>query len=226
MHKINPMINEEKIYLFLCSFFSCMIVLNNLVYQKFVSIDLKFHIFELSVGAVLYPLTFLVTDLIAEFFGKERANVCVRISIIMNIIVATIICCMDLMPAASWSKIDDAAFHNIFGFYIIAFLGSIIACYVSQTLDVYLYLSIKSITGNSLLFIRNIGSTAISLFLDTLTVVGFLTIFGILPYQQFIALLINSYSWKLFFTILSSPLFYLLVKLIKKNIDQRYIPDY
>lgn len=218
MKKIEPVNNREKIYIFLCTFFSCMIILNNLTYQKFVSLDFKFHIFEISVGAILYPLTFLVTDLLAEFFGKKRANICVNISVIMNIIVALIVSGMDVLPSVAWSKIDNEAFHNIFGFYIIAFMGSIIACYISQTLDVYLYLLIKSFTGDRLILVRNILSTTISLFFDTFIVISFLTFFSILPLEHFVMLLLDSYSWKLFFAISSSPLFYMLAYFIRKNI--------
>lgn len=210
--------SKEKIFIFLCTFFTSMLVLNNLTYQKFVSLDLKFHVFELSAGAVLYPLTFLITDLIAEFYGKERANFCVNLALIINIISAIIVYGMDMMPAASWSKIDSETFHNVFGFFAIAFSASLIACFVAQKLDVIIYLYLKEFTGGSLLWIRNLGSTAISLIVDTTIVVIVLTIFGILPHEQMIMLIIDSYSWKLFFTILSAPLFYLFVGLIRKLI--------
>ncbi|MCZ6902528.1 MAG: VUT family protein, partial [Rickettsia endosymbiont of Ixodes persulcatus] len=54
--------------------------------KKLVSLNIfNFYILELSVGAIFYPLTFLLTDLIAEFYGKERANFCIKLAIIFNI---------------------------------------------------------------------------------------------------------------------------------------------
>lgn len=79
----------DKIYTILCVLFAVLIVMGNLIYQKFVFLPiLPFHTFELSVGAILYPLTFMLTDLIAEFYGKDKANFCVRLAIVMNITVA------------------------------------------------------------------------------------------------------------------------------------------
>ncbi|AIL65440.1 hypothetical protein NOVO_05345 [Rickettsiales bacterium Ac37b] len=210
----------EKIYVGLCSLFSVLIVVGNLTYQKFVVLNLPFYNFQLSVGAILYPLTFLITDLIAEFFGKEKANFCVRIGLVINVLVALIIMVMDLLPATNWSKINDQAFHNMFGFYAIAFVGSIIACYVSQTVDVIIYLWVRNKTRNKYLWLRNNLSTAISLLIDTCIVIIFMTIFGILPREQMFLLIFNSYSWKLFFTICSTPLFYGCVGIINMMIKR------
>ena len=135
------MIRTEKIYTGLCILFTSLIILGNLTYQKFVAIHiLSIHSFELSVGAILYPLTFLLTDLITELYGKVKARFCVFFGILTNIIIATILALMDWLPATSWSKIDDAMFHKLFGLYSIAFIGSIIACYISQAIDISLYL--------------------------------------------------------------------------------------
>jgi uncharacterized integral membrane protein (TIGR00697 family) len=211
--------NSEKIYIILCILFSSLIMLGNLIYQKFVSLHFPFHIFELSVGAILYPLTFLITDLITEFYGKERAQFCIRIAMCVNILVILILTLMDSLPSTSWSKINDETFHNIFGYYGIAFIASITACYVAQAIDVRIYLLIKKLTKDKYLWLRSNGSTCISLFIDTSIVIGFLTLFEILPRDRIVTLIINSYSWKLFFTICSTPLFYAGVLSIKYYFD-------
>lgn len=72
---------------------------------------LPFHTFELSVGAILYPLTFLLTDLIAEFYGKD--NFCIKLAIVMNITVALIIAMMNKLNATEWSKIDNVIFNKV-----------------------------------------------------------------------------------------------------------------
>lgn len=214
--------NVEKIYTGLCVLFSVLIVVGNLTYQKFVILSiLPFHTFEISVGAVLYPLTFLITDLITEFYGKEKARFCVRFAIVTNTLVATIIAGMDALPAVSWSKIDHVTFHKVFGLYYIAFTSSLIACYISQTVDISLYLWLRKITKGKYLWIRNNGSTAVSLLIDTCTVITFMTIFAILPKEQILSLIINSYAWKLFFTVFSTPLFYLCFSVIRLFLPQQ-----
>jgi len=207
---------SDKIYTTLCVVFSLFIVVGNLIYQKFVFLPiLPFHIFELSVGAITYPLTFMLTDLIAEFYGKNKANFCVRLAIVMNIIIALVIMMMDKLNATEWSKIDNITFHRVFGLYSVAFIGSIIACYIAQLVDITIYLWIRKLTGSRWLWLRNNGSTAISLFIDTCIVINFMSMFGILPIDRIWPLIINSYLFKLFFTVCSTPLFYACVGIIR-----------
>lgn len=211
------MTNLQKIYTGLCVLFCVLIALGNLTYQKFVALSIPyFHTFELSVGVILYPLTFLITDLITEFYGKESANFCVHLAIMMNITVALILNGMDHLPATAWSQIDSALFHQVFGLYSVAFISSILACSFSQALDIKLYLWIRKQTQGKHLWLRNNGSTAISLLLDTTIVISIMTLFKVLPRENMLSLIANSYSWKLFFTLCSTPLFYGCVSLIKR----------
>ena len=207
---------DDRIYTIICVLFAVLIVMGNMIYQKFVALPIiPFHTFELSVGAVIYPLTFLLTDLIAEFYGKNKANFCVKLALTMNIVVALLIAMMDKLSATEWSKIDDITFHKVFGLYSVAFIGSIIACYTAQLVDISIYLWIRKITSGKYLWLRNNGSTAISLLVDTSIVISFMCIFGALPIDKMETLIINSYLYKLFFTICSTPLFYAIVWLIK-----------
>lgn len=219
------MTSREKLYTALCIFFSVIIITGNLIYQKFVYFPiLSFHVFELSAGAVLYPLTFLLTDLITEFYGKSKANFCVKLGIAMNIFVAFIITLMDKLNATAWSKVNDATFHNVFGLFSIAFIGSIVACYIAQIVDIKIYLFIRKLTNGKFLWLRNNVSTAISLFLDTFIVISIMTLFKILPSERMWLIIFNSYTYKLFFVICSTPLFYLMVAGIKLLLGLNELP--
>ena len=210
------MTKDDSIYTSLCVLFSVLLVMGNLIYQKFVSLSIfPFHTFELSVGSILYPLTFLVTDLITEFYGKEKANFCVRLAIFMNIFIACVVAGMDQLDSTTWSKIDNVTFHKVFGLYSVAFIGSIIACYTAQIVDIRIYLWIRKLTKGKWIWARNNGSTAISLFVDTSIVIIFMTVFHVLPENRIWSLLVNSYLFKLFFSICSTPLFYIAVSVIK-----------
>ena len=216
------MSKSDKIYTGLCVLFAIVMVMGNLLYQKFLSIDFfSFYTFELGAGAILYPLTFFITDLIAEFYGKEKANFCVRLSVAANFIAVSMVMLIGAIPATSWSKISDDLFQQVFGLHGIAFLCSIVSCYVAQMIDVLLYLWIRKITKGKILWARSNGSTAISLFIDTCIVIGLLSLFGIIPAEQMWRLIGNSYMFKLFFTICSTPLFYLCCMIIKLSIKQK-----
>lgn len=212
----------DRMYIVLCAFFSVLIVICNLTYQKFVYLPvLPFHTFELSVGAILYPLMFMLTDLIAEFYDKKRARFCVRLAIAMNVVAALIVTGMDHLTATPWSKIDDGLFHKVFGLYGLGFLAIIAACYIAQLIDITIYLWIKKLTKDKWLWLRNNGSTAISLFVDTFTAISFLTLLGIFPKEQIWLIMLNSYSYKLFATVCNTPLFYLIVGGIRKYVIPR-----
>lgn len=205
---------DEKIYTCLCVLFAVLIVTGNLIYKKFVSLPILS--FELSVGAILYPLTFLLTDLITEFYGKEKAGFCVKLAIVMNVVVAITIMLMDNLNATSWSKVDNEVFHTVFGKYSVNFIASIIASYIAQLIDIKLYLWIRNITGGNFLWLRNNGSTIIALLIDTSIVVSILCVFNVLPIERMLAIIISSYSFKFLFTVCSTPLFYFGVWVIKR----------
>ncbi len=219
MSALENMSALDKTYIGLCALFSVLMVIGNLTYRKFIYLPiLPFHTFILSVGAILYPVMFMLTDLIAEFFDKKRANFCVRLAIAMNIVAALIVTGMDHLQATPWSTIDNNIFHSVFGAYGLAFIANMIACYVAQRIDINLYLWIKKITQGRWLWLRNNGSTVISLLVDTVAAISLLTLLGVFPREQMWIIMLNSYSYKLFITVCNTPLFYLLVGTIRKFI--------
>lgn len=210
------MLAHEKIFVGLCTLFALVIVLSNLVYQKFVVLNLPLiPPFELSAGAVLYPISFFISDLITEFYGKEKARLCVRSAITVSAIAVLLILFVDALPAAAWSKMTNSAFHNTFGMFGHIFIISMIACYVSQSLDIFLYLAIRKLTKGRYLWARNSGSTMLSLFIDTAIVLTLAAWVGIFPKELLWPLFINGYGWKLFFTIGGIPFFYVAVRFIR-----------
>ena len=213
---------EDKIYTFLCALFAVIVTIGNMIYQKFVALPLlPFHTFEISVGVLFYPLAFLITDLIAEFYGKDRANFCVKLGVTMNVVATGILFFVDSLNATEWSKIDGETFHKVFGMYHIAFLGSMLACYTSQSIDIRIYLWIKKLTKDRYLWLRNNVSTATSLLIDTSVVIGFMTLCGALAPETMMPLIFNSYAFKLFVTICSTPVFYLGVWAIKRATNSK-----
>ncbi len=210
---------DEKLYISLCTLFSVLVVMSNLIYQKFVYLPiLPFYTFELSVGAIFYPLTFLITNLLAEFYGADKAKFCVRLAIGMSILVAITINIMAKLEATSWSKIDNDVFNKVFGVYGVSLIGSIIASYIAQLIEIKLYLWIRKVTNNRFLWLRNLSS-AISLLVDTSIVIIFITTFSTsIPTDEMLTLIFNSYLFKLFFTICTSPLFYAIVYLLKSRV--------
>lgn len=215
----------EKLYTALCVLFSALLITCTLTYKKIVFLPIfHFHTFTLSVAVLITPLMFIVTDLIAEFFDKQRANFCVKIAVLINIVVAIIISVMDALQATSWSTVDVVTFHQVFGSYGLAFIACLIACYSAQVVDINLYLWIKKLTRDKWLWLRTNGSTAMSLFVDTFIAISLLTMLGIYPKEHMWVVIMNAYSYKLFVTICNIPFFYLAVWAIKKFIINNKLP--
>ena len=173
----------------------------------------------------MYPLAFLITGLISEFFGKERASFCINLGLGINIFGATIVAVMDILPATPWSEVNDEIFHHVFGFYGVCFAASVLACYISQRIDVRIYLFIKELTNGKHLWLRNYSSTGISLFIDTFVVIAALVAFDLLPKEQMWNVVMNSYGFKMLFTVCATPIFYASAFVIKKLIRNEQIAD-
>ena len=110
----------KKIYLYLGAIFITSLVVSNLIFQKFFfwyPFDLEIFglkLFELSVGILPYPITFLVTDLISEIYGKKRANEIVIAGIFASFFSLSIIYIANEVPAIDVSPVDNETFTIVF----------------------------------------------------------------------------------------------------------------
>mgnify|MGYP002180509781 CR=1 FL=1 len=73
--------------------------------------------FELSVGILPYPITFLVTDLISEIYGREKANRVVLAGFVSSIFIMGVVMVGDMAAATVWSPVNDNSFHRVFGLF-------------------------------------------------------------------------------------------------------------
>ena len=117
----------QKIYLVLASLFITSLVVSNLIFQKFFYwYPVNFEIFgeklfNLSVGILPYPITFLITDLISEIYGKKKANQVVTVGIFAAIFSTLIIFVADAVPAIENSPIDDMLFKKYLAVQLLQF---------------------------------------------------------------------------------------------------------
>lgn len=204
---------RDKFYIFLSTIFVISIVIGNLIFKKFVDIKFPFidHTFQVSAGLCFFPLTFVVADAISEIYGRGKANFVVFMGLVAGLFVMGVISLALYLPATSWSDVSNKEFELIFGTYDIMFFVSILASFVSQLLDVSLFLWIRSITHTKYLWLRNNVSTIISQFLDTFIVILAVHYFEIFPIDDFWYIFKNSFYFKVIFALLTTPIVYLLV---------------
>ena len=213
-----------QIYLYLGALFITSLVVSNLIFQKFFYWNpfgdftiFGVSLFEVSVGILPYPITFLITDLISEIYGRKKANQIVTAGIFASLFSMGIILVAEVAPAIPSSPVDDSTFTNVFALSPIAVLASMIAYLFAQYIDIAIYHFWKKLTKGKYLWVRNNFSTFLSQFVDTFTVVGLLCVFGILPWHLFFGLVVSGFIFKIFIAFLDTPFLYLLVYIMRKR---------
>ena len=176
--------------------------------------------FNLTAGAVIWPIVFVTSDLINEYFGKPGVK---RISYLTAGLIAyaflVIFLTMRLPPAQWWleaySKDADGnyfnmdfAFNRIFGQGQRIILGSLSAFLLGQLVDVFVFHQMRKMTGNKMLWLRATGSTLVSQFVDSFVVL-YIAFAGTFTNQQIVAIGVTNYIYKFIMAILLTPLIYI-----------------
>ncbi|WP_431472557.1 queuosine precursor transporter [Nonlabens sp. SCSIO 43208] len=207
----------NRIYLVLAALFICSLVVSNLIFQKFFYWNpFGWFNFELSVGLLPYPVTFLVTDLVSEIYGKRKANELVLAGIFASIFSLIIIFFADAAPAVKDSPIQDVVFTKVFGATTIAVIASMTAYLCAQFVDIQLYHFWKRLTKGRMLWLRNNLSTVFSQFVDTLAVLLLLCSTEIISWDNFIPFLISGVLFKMLVALFDTPLLYLGVGIFQR----------
>jgi len=214
-----------NLYLVLAALFIAALVGGNLMFQKFffwsplgyfaesAQPDTLWHqlthfTFEISVGIIPYPATFLITDLISEIYGRKRANRVVVAGLIATVFVFLMVLLSNIAPATSWSPVSDVQFENVFGLTGVAVTASMAAYLLAQFVDIRIFHFWKKLTKGRHLWLRNNFSTMTSQLVDTAAVLGLLCIFGAIEWSLFWMLLFNGFLFKVLVALIDTPLFY------------------
>ncbi len=208
----------EILFLVLTALFIAALVTANLIFQKFFRWN-PFGLweFELSAGIIPYPVTFLVTDIISEIYGRKMANRVVLAGLFASLFMLLIIVVASQAPATDFSPVTDAQFDTVFGFTFVAVGASLTAYLLAQFLDVQIFHFWKRKTKGKHLWFRNNASTFSSQFVDTFTVLLLLCTFEVIEWELFGMLLLNGYLFKVMVAMLDTPIIYLAVWGIRKK---------
>mgnify|MGYP001210010776 FL=1 len=182
--------------------------------------------FNLTAGVILWPIVFLTTDIINEYYGKEGIkNISLLTASLISYAFLFIYIITLLPPANFWLEINaiddlgnvfniDLAFNKIFTQGLGIIVGSLVAFLVGQLLDVYIFQKLKQFTGAKLIWLRATGSTLISQLIDSYVVL-FLAFYLLTPSEsqwpltQVLAIGSINYIFKFVIAILSTPIIYL-----------------
>ena len=215
----------HRIYLLLAALFITSLVVSNLIFQKFFywypfNVEIfGTKLFEISVGILPYPITFLITDLISEIYGKKQANQVVTMGIFASLFSLLIIYAAKAVPATNWSPVNNELFNTVFGNSILAVFASMVAYLLAQFIDIHIYHFWKRLTKGKHLWLRNNFSTWLSQFVDTFSVLILLCSFHIIPWESFKGLLLSGFLFKVLVALLDTPFLYITVYLFRKRFN-------
>ena len=209
---------QERLYLIFTGIFIASLVACNLIFQKFFTWNFLGLNFELSVGIIAYPVTFLVTDLISELYGQKRANQVVVAGFFASIFTTLLVMVAMNATAVEWSPIDSETFTKVFGLTGPAFFASMVAYLTAQLIDVRIFHFWKKLTNGKHLWLRNNASTVASQLLDTILVI-FILFFGVWGTDQIISAIIDGWLFKMLMALVDTPIIYGIIYLLKGKID-------
>ena len=205
---------KDLVFIVLAGFFVTNAIVAELIGGKLIQF---FGLFTQSLGIILWPIVFILTDLINEHFGKQGVRKLTFITVGLIIYTFILVTIGLNIKAVNFSPVNDENFKIVFGQSQWIMVGSIIAFLLSQLVDVSVFWLLRAKTGNKYIWLRATGSSVVSQLIDTF-VVQFIAF--VLPgkwaFNEFLKNACWGYSFKLLVALCLIPLIYVGHFAIKK----------
>lgn len=235
---------KNLLFLFLGMFFVSNAVLAEFIGVKIFSLEKTLGIspvslsffgqenlsFNLTAGVLLWPVVFIFTDIINEYFGRRGVKLLSFISAgLIGYAYVMVYFSMGLVPADFWIIRDtsagqvnmDSAFNVIFGQGLWIIIGSLVAFLIGQLIDVTVFQWVRKYTGNKWIWARATGSTLVSQFIDSFVVLFIAFYFGAnWSIELVLAIGIVNYIYKLSVAVFLTPILYLLHTIIDRYLGK------
>jgi uncharacterized integral membrane protein (TIGR00697 family) len=204
---------REIVYLALAGFFVTNAILGEVTGGKLFTLGP----FTLSIGVIPWPVVFISTDLINEYFGREGVRRLTFMTIGLIVYAFVVLFLAMQVPAASFSPVSDAQFQAVFGQSLWIIVGSVVAFSVSQLVDVGVFWLVRHKTGGRFLWMRATGSTVVSQLIDSVVIIGIaFWLPGKVQTSEFLIVAASNYSYKFLIALGLTPLIYAAHSLIDK----------
>jgi len=220
---------RSALFVVLAATFVTMLIVGDLIGGKLQELNLFGYSFLITVGMIPFPITFLLTDLVNEFYGKKAARHLTFVGFWMAVATFTIISIAvalpwpDLTRAPDWTGVTDVTYDRVFAGSKRFLLASITAYLVSQLVDIAIFQFLKRRTGGKLLWLRATGSTAVSQLVDTITIQA-IAWWGVLGADRIFSLILTSYLVKLTVAVGLTPLIYAGHAVLERRFDLQPVP--
>ncbi|HAN71674.1 MAG TPA: hypothetical protein DCQ36_08820 [Actinobacteria bacterium] len=200
------------IYAYVVAVFVALLLLSNIGATKFIAVGpLTF-----DGGAILFPLTYIIGDVLSEVYGLRAARRAIILGFAMSILAAFTFWLIQIAPGADFWE-NQAAYESILGFVPAIVLGSTTGFIVGQLLNAYVLVRVKEHTQERHLWLRLVSSTIVGEFADTLV---FCTIYGIafgLSLSDFLNYLVVGFTYKVAVEVILLPVTYRVIAWVKRR---------
>jgi len=194
---------KQRTFVFLTALFVAALVTGDFIGGKF------FVVFghTFSAGIIPFPLTFVLTDVVNEFYGTHGARRLTYAGLGAAVFVWAVITLALHLPTSPESPIPDAVFQGAFGTSARLYVASLTAYMMGQMLDITIFHTLRRLTGHRFIWLRATGSTVLSQIVDSVTV-SFVFLVGARPLDFIFTNAAHNYLGKLGMAILLTPLIY------------------
>ncbi|MDG2164340.1 MAG: queuosine precursor transporter [Flavobacteriales bacterium] len=212
---------SKKIYLYLAAIFIAALVVCNIIANKFITIDLGFKTFVISAGVLPYPITFLITDILSEIYGKKKTARIVWAGFGASLFVLGVLLLAQQFTAIEGSPVDDETFNKVFGNSWRVIFASMTAYLCAQLIDVRIYHFWKEKTAGKHLWLRNNFSTVFSQLVDTTLVVCVLFL-GLRSHSEILQFILDGWLFKMLCAFIDTPLLYASTAFIRNKLGLKF----
>jgi uncharacterized integral membrane protein (TIGR00697 family) len=211
---------QTKLYTVLSGIFLSALILAEITGGKLIQLAVaEGFVFTMTMGVVPFPVTFIVTDIINEYYGRKGIRFVTFVGMGMILLVLLILQIDMAIPAAAISPVKDAEFNSVFGVSGRIILGSLAAYLIGQLIDISVFHYLREKTGTRLLWLRATGSTIVSQFIDSFVVL-FIAFSGRLAFEQIAEIGITNYVYKFLIAVAITPVLYLVHSVIDRYLGK------
>jgi uncharacterized integral membrane protein (TIGR00697 family) len=208
---------KDTVYVVLAGIFITNAIVAELIGGKLINVGSAI----MSVGILPWPVVFITTDLINEYFGEKGVK---KLSLITACLIAycfvLLYIALNIPAVKGENLITDTQFNSVFGQSMWIIVGSVAAFLISQLIDVTVFHYVKNRTGNKMIWLRSTGSTVISQLFDSFIVLGIaFWMTGKMTTEVYILSAFTGYFVKLIIAVFLTPLIYLGHYIIEKYIQ-------
>ena len=214
---------RARLYIVLAALFVTSLCVGDLVGNKLIRINLFGWILPMPAGMLCFPVTFLLTDLVNEFYGKSAARFLTFVGFGMVVYTMVILRAAVGLPAHHFITPEyQAQYATIFLGSQRILVASVTAYLIGQLLDIFVFNFLKRVTANRFLWLRATGSTVVSQLIDTI-VVQTLAFYSFLTWHNVGRVVLTAYVLKLIIAILLTPLIYMGHSIVEKKLGLKAI---